>query len=183
MLPFQGCRIPICDTEAHADQWWKSLTCCNAHRLHWDDPRRSEMWIRVWAGRIQSLGRDIPTLSQKETCSSWDKKKKSTREPPNQLPQCCCQDHCGCAWLWHGWEAAVPTVYLLASPSKSIGAWGCPTTWPSFPIWWSTTTRILQLVIWRWVLITWYITLHWNTDLYPHWSCWAVANKSFGLPM
>lgn len=78
MLPFQGCRIPICDTEAHADQWWKSLTRCNAHRLHWDDPRRSEMWIRVWAGRIQSLGRDIPTLSQKETCSSWDKKKKHT---------------------------------------------------------------------------------------------------------
>lgn len=101
----------------------------------------------------------------------------------NQASQCWCQDHCGCAWLWYGWEAAVPTACLPASPSKCIGAWGCPTTWPSFPTWWSTTTRISQPVIWRWVFMTLHISVCWYTVLCQYWLYWALASQSCRLPI
>lgn len=121
MLPFQGCRIPICDTEAHADQWWKSLTCCNAHRLHWDDPRRSEMWIRVWAGRIQRLGRDIPTLSQKETCSSWDKKKKEHANLPISCHNAAARTTVGVPGSGMDGRLQCPqSIYLRAHQSPSV---------------------------------------------------------------
>lgn len=55
--------------------WWESFTSGNAHLFHWDVPRGSEMWMTVWARGIQHLGQDSLILSQKETCSSWNKEK------------------------------------------------------------------------------------------------------------
>lgn len=111
--------------------------------------------------------------AKKKTCCSLHTKQYS--HSTNQLSQCRCQDHCGAVWLWYGWEAAVPTACLPASPSKCIGAWGCPTTWPSFPTLWSTTTKISQPVIWRWVLITLRIWVCWCTVLCQYWPRWALA--------
>lgn len=103
---------------------------------HWDDNRRSKVWMTLWAGEFNTGTKIFSTQSQKETDS--------------QLSPCC--DHCGCVWLWCGWEAPVPTACLPASPFECIGAWGCPTTWLSFPTWWTTTTRTSQPLLWRWDL-------------------------------
>lgn len=133
--------------------WWENCTCCNTYRLCWDVPRRSEMWITVWARGIQHLVQDIPRLSQKGICASLYKTQAQIHSlSPTHLLQCWCQDHCVCVWYWYGWEAALLTASLPVSPLECIGVWVCPTTWPSFQTWWSTMIRILQQVIWRWVL-------------------------------
>lgn len=73
---------------------------------------------------------------------------------PTHSSQCWCQDHCGCAWHWCGWEAVMPTACLRVSLSECIGAWRRPTTWPSSPTWWATMIRISHTTACRWALVT-----------------------------
>lgn len=140
---FSGsCDSCLCP-RSYADQRWESCVCCSAQS-------NTEMTTGgVKCGWHCELGSS--TLGPRY-CSHQAKKKPAALFTDSQLSPCWCRDHCGCVWLWCGWEAAVPTACLPASPFECIGALGCPTTWLSFPTWWTTTTRTSQLLLWRWDL-------------------------------
>lgn len=119
-----------------ADQPWERFSCCRRQRClqknrSVDDRRETTTLL----GSTDYIFK----YRWRKTCFS-------------QLLQCWGQNHCGCAWLWCGSEAVVPTACSPASPSKRVAAKTCPTTWLSFPTWWSTMIRTLQPVKWRWVL-------------------------------
>lgn len=128
-----------------------SFTCINALPRHWDvfGGRKSG-----WQGKLifgprypdSEPERNLFQFKHKQHLSQW------------------CLDRCGCACLSYWWEAAAPTACSPVSPSKCTDVWRCPTTWPSFLTWWSTTIRTSQPAVWRWAQVV--VLINTEADCY-----------------